>query len=154
MRLDAMVGLAAAVIFASLACSGASSTSMDGSAVCTGPMSEVAQGCPATFATLDDAACRPYAMQSVIACGGLSVFVDSSGYGATLCAYDPSTHALVGAQIRTDVNSYCGGTSFTQSAGRIPGDCLMGAPTTAMRTCPPPGADGGADLADGGGVSE
>lgn len=160
MRLGAMIGLAAALLFVGLApagcsSSGASPAAMDGSGVCTGPMSEVSQGCPATFTgSLNGIACVPNVMLGTYVCEDLTVLVGSGGYTGAWCVYDSTTHVLVGARESSDVNEYCGNSSFKRTAGRFPDDACFATTPAATRTCPPLGADAGADLADGGGVSE
>jgi len=67
------------------------------------------------------------------------------GLGASRCAYDATTHALVGATEDTDSSEFCDGGSSGRGAGRLPpASCLpMGAVLT--RTCPPLSSTAGAD---------
>ena len=65
---------------------------------------------------------------------------DGHGFGATVCYYDATSHALVGAEQATDANVYCGLTSFTMEAGRTNPMCRENAPTID-RDCAAP--DGG-----------
>ncbi|HVU52197.1 MAG TPA: hypothetical protein VHL80_15975 [Polyangia bacterium] len=152
MRLSLVLGPAAALFCASVAPAACTSSHVP---ECTGPMSEVGAGCPETFAgSLVDVMCTPGQMQAVYSCDGLDVLGMGYGFYGNECAYDPSTHVLVGGRELNDLSPYCQ-DSIEISAGRFPGDvCPRPGAVIASRTCPGPGVDGGADLADGGGVSE
>jgi hypothetical protein len=119
------------------------SATCSSSGTCTGSLSEVGAGCPATFdGALDVVTCIPYETLETYACGTTTVLVAGGGYTSGACVYDAATRALVGARVTTDTNEYCGGTSFRRSAGQLPDDaCLKGAPVST-RSCGPP--DGGA----------
>jgi hypothetical protein len=122
---------------------------------CTGAMSEVAQSCPATFSgDLESVTCVPRFMLGTFSCEGLTTLILSGGFTGVWCVYDSTTHALVGAQLRTDYNGYCDGASFTETAGKVPSAaCLAGQPDGGVRECPSP-ADGGMDVPDAEGVSQ
>jgi hypothetical protein len=138
-------------------CSGSGQPVIDPvSGPCNGPMSEVAQSCPTTFSgMLDSVACAPSLMLGTFTCEGLTVLIESGGLTGVWCVYDSTTGALVGAQLRTDTNSYCNGASFSQTAGKVPdASCFDHPPPGVRRDCPPASADGGGDLVDTDAVSE
>lgn len=87
---------------------------------CEGELSVLGSFCLPTFDRLFDPAlnaqCDGY---SASPCDDLLSY-DTGPFGSGTCAYDPMTHALVGARITTDTSSYCDGTSSDKSAGRVP----------------------------------
>jgi hypothetical protein len=100
--------------------SGDSAGMGDGSQGCAVALSELAPGCVATFdgsaAQTTTATCASY---SPTACDDLLWF-EQGGLGGILCAYDATTHALVGARAYNDVPTYCNETAFEETAGRLP----------------------------------
>ena len=163
MSLGSSFGLAAAISSLGVGCLGVAGCSSSGPAVvgagsgaCNGTMSEVAQSCPATFSgALESVACVPGFMLGTFACEGLTILIQSGGFTGVWCVYDSTTDALVGAQLRTDYNGYCDGTSFRETAGTVPtAACFDHPPSGANRDCPPAAADGGADLPDAEGASD
>jgi hypothetical protein len=120
-------------------------------------MSEVAKSCPAAFSgMLDSVGCTPSLMLGTFTCEGLTVLIESGGFGGAWCVYDATTAALVGAQLRTDYNGYCDGASFSETAGKVPdASCLDNPPSGARRDCPSAASpDGGEDLSAADGASE
>jgi hypothetical protein len=115
-------------------------TASDGPLACKGAYDELTAMCPATYDGTKPLPCMasssPF-FSTVWAqkCGGDLISVTySNPIVYRVCFYDQTTNALVGALYSTDTNSYCGGTSNNQSAGRV-ALCLE-APKTATRSCP------------------
>jgi hypothetical protein len=103
------------------------------SSKCTGSLGEVGKICPATFdGNLDSLSCQsPNAFERVYDCGDLILISPGPNLGGTICSYDATSHALVGAEVYGDTNSFCGGDSFAQEAGRLPPrSCVEAGPTT------------------------
>jgi hypothetical protein len=127
MRLALLLALAATTVLE--ACDGK----------CTGPLSEVGASCPPTFDGNVDAVCTitdPIPFEWAFACGELNVLSASSAFSAIICSYDGRTHVLVGAEVRTDIESYCDKSSINKVAGRVPpGTCYQGG-ATSQKMCP------------------
>jgi len=108
-------GLFVAATIALLGCSGSEQQR------CEVALESLAAGCPATFD--GTAAGLPACSESGVTyaahqCGDLVRFDKSGGYFGRSCYYDATSHELVGAWARSDVQHYCDGTSFTALAGR------------------------------------
>ena len=113
---------------------------------CVGESSTIGKGCPATLlATTVDRprgsiegapACNGGEEQWIGRCDTFDVFrSDFSGLTGFECAYDPTSHKLVGALQFTDVYSYCGGTAAEIRAGQFPpGSCWNS--LVFVRQCP------------------
>jgi hypothetical protein len=106
-------------------------------APCTGPYDEVTAGCPAAY---DGTQANLPACESNSACvlaqtcGDDLVGVEiANPFMGHECFYDATTHALVGGLLFVDDGAYRGGSSATQSAGRV-GTC-GDAPDFAKRSC-------------------
>ena len=115
--------------------------------LCIGDLATVGQGCAPMFdgtaATLP--ACRfdpsnTRGRQQVWHCQDLIALLESDGFVGSICYYDATSHALVGASRGSDTGALCGQTSLTIEAGRTNVMCLENAPTTD-RLCSAP--DGG-----------
>lgn len=88
---------------------------------CTGDLSELNASCEPTFdgSAAEAAAVDECTSYSDAPCDGM-LWTVTGDLGGTVCAYDSSTHALIGVQRYNDVTSYCNSTSFDETAGRIP----------------------------------
>jgi hypothetical protein len=111
---------------------------------CVGDFATLSATCPPMFdgseANLPACDSRGSLAQSVWRCQDLIALMDSTGFFASTCYYDATSHALVGAEHGSDTTSYCGQTSFSIEAGRTNPMCRENAPTL-QRSCAPP--DGG-----------
>jgi len=111
---------------------------------CVGDFATLSATCPPTFdgSEADLPACdsRASLEQLVWRCQDLIALMASSGFAASICYYDATSHALVGAENGSDFPAYCGQTSTAIEAGRTNPMCRENAPTL-QRSCVP--ADGG-----------
>ena len=94
---------------------------------CTGNFAQLSADCPQSFdgSPASFPACQPqlaYTYQSRLCGDDLIGFykVSTSGVG---CFYDASSHQLVGARAGSDIPEFCGQSSNTISAGRVPDSC-------------------------------
>jgi hypothetical protein len=110
---------------------------------CVGNLSSVGADCPRSFdGTEADLTCGVPALEvSVWDCQGLRVVVLNQGFSGSVCYYDKTSHALVGAERGSDVPVFCNGASYDQIAGRIDPMCRENAPAI-VKSCQP---DGGAN---------
>jgi hypothetical protein len=128
MRLLRWLGLCLALACAS-ACAG--------SKTCEGDLVEVGSGCPATFdGRLESVpACPSYCLYVAASrCNDLIVLDYACGGGLS-CYYDSTSLALVGAEMGSDIPSYCGDSSYWKSAGRTPSGACSGAVNRSERWC-------------------
>jgi hypothetical protein len=98
-------------------------------ATCTVSLSE--SGCPPTYeaavtACRTNSASRATQGDSSAAgsCGAVLLYRMGTPFGPNYCAYDPTSHALTGAQVASDTLQYCHDSSFTaQSGAGADGSC-------------------------------
>jgi hypothetical protein len=115
---------------------------------CVGDLATVGEGCAPMFDGADanlpqcGVASSMGGQQTVWRCQDLIALMDSTGYVATTCYYDATSHALVGAEQGSDIGVYCGQTSLTIEAGRTDSMCRENAPTL-QRPCVRPDGGGG-----------
>jgi len=125
----------------------------DSAGPCLGDLTELGKDCLASFdgtaAGLPPCdALLPVANSYwIYSCDDTISYELGSGFSSLICAYAPSSHALVGVLEGSDTTSYCNGTSFTIQAGKVPGPSCQGT-TGNESTCGAAGAAG----ADGGDV--
>lgn len=85
---------------------------------CTESLSDT--GCPATYegavAQCDQSPGAPGSRAGL--CGSQLLYEQATPFSPNFCAYDPSTHALVGAYLQSDAPQYCGDASATAQAGQ------------------------------------
>jgi hypothetical protein len=111
---------------------------------CGGSLSDIGQGCPATFdGDLGGLPCSsPFLVWETLQCGPLTTLTAEGGSVGKTCVYDAATHALVGARNFSDMAIFCGGQSHEQKAGQQV-DVMMCPTTPVTRRCSSP--DAGAD---------
>jgi hypothetical protein len=128
MRLLRWLGLCLA-----LACTSTSA----GSKTCEGDLAEVGSGCPAMFDGRIESvpACPSYCVYVAASrCNDLIVLDYACGGGQS-CYYDSTSLALVGAEMDSDIPSYCGDSSYRKRAGRTPSRACAGAVNRSERSC-------------------
>jgi len=126
------------------ACSSAATPPADGG--CTETLSQT--GCPATYEDAvsqckaeDAAASFPNDQSRAGSCGSQLIYEQSTPFSPNYCAYDATSHQLVGALLQSDTAQFCGGSSMTVRAGQLDTSCSF-----SMLPCAPPGgADASAD---------
>jgi hypothetical protein len=114
---------------------------------CVGDLATIGEGCAPMFDGTEAnlpacASAGLYSQQTVWRCQDLIVLVDSTGYAASTCYYDATSHALVGAEQGSDIGVFCGQTSLSIEAGRTNPMCRENAPTW-QRPCDTPDGGGG-----------
>lgn len=112
---------------------------------CEKDLDEVDGHCPRTFAgTMADLpVCSLPAIQRVATCGNLiGLDLGNGGFGGTICYYDSSSHALVGASVSSDVTFACG--DISEHGGSVPEDESCWRTPSFTRDCSK-AADSGAE---------
>jgi hypothetical protein len=110
---------------------------------CDGSISDVGEGCPASFDGTVAAlpACSGLG-QTVILCGDVIALEQGGGFTALTCYYDAASHLLVGAREVSDTTEFCDGASFARFGGQVPGTSCDATPPSFTRSC---SKDGGTD---------
>jgi hypothetical protein len=121
---------------------------------CTGTIEEVQARvptamlamCPTRWEDVPSVApCHSFAAIRAGQCGNALVYTGGCTLDSFLCAYDATTHALVGVAESTDTNSYCNRTSSCIAAGTLPDEVSCGIYGIGLR---PSASDGGAVTCD------
>lgn len=88
---------------------------------CKVPLSELRAACMPIFDGTSSAvpACSDQGETDIVRCDPLVAYVVSDTATGTLCAYDVSTHELVGAEQFSTVPAFCQGSSV-RYAGQLP----------------------------------
>lgn len=107
---------------------------------CTETLSQT--GCPATYEDAvsqckaeDAAASSPNDQSRAGSCGSQLIYEQSTPFSPNYCAYDATSHQLVGALLQSDTARFCGDSSMTVGAGQIDTSCTFSKPD-----CAPSGA--------------
>jgi hypothetical protein len=116
---------------------------------CVGDLATAGAGCPSMFDGTEAnlPTCVAWTPnRTVWQCQDLYVLQLGHGLGGSVCYYDTTSHALVGAEEHSDIGVYCNQTSLSIEAGRTNGMCRENAPLFT-RSCAP---DAGSPTPDGG----
>ncbi len=85
---------------------------------------DVGSDCPATYDEVLAGTWTCQAAEMIVAgacaTGGPPTLTRNFGTHQSNCFYDPTSHALVGANTVNDSKAYCNGTSASMSSGTIP----------------------------------